>query len=105
MDYQLTYLAAIQDGHLITAMGILAGVIAVLWKINVTNSKSIEKRADRLEEKHDENHIKLLEMSDQLGELRGRVTIAEEIFPHLNRLTESIEELSINVVKAVSREN
>ena len=97
------YLAALEDAHLITAMGVLATVIGVLWKLNVSNSKSIEQRADRLEEKADENNTKLLEMADQVGELRGRVTFAEEISPHLNRLTESIEDLTENVLKTLTK--
>jgi uncharacterized membrane protein len=92
------------DQYIGIAMTALTAVIGVLWRINVTNTTKIEKRADKIEMKYDENNDKLIEMSKEVGELKGRVTISEEIMPHLKHIKDAFESLADHVKIKIHKE-
>ena len=85
------------DQYIVVAMTALTTVIGILWRINVSNTSKIEKRADNIESKYDQNNNKLIDMSKEVGELKGRVTLSEEIIPHLKYIKEAFDTLADNV--------
>ena len=76
------------DGLFLSALGVLATVIGVLWKINRESSAKIEDRADKIEKKYEDNTNQLIEMKGELGELRGKVDLAEKVVPLIQELHE-----------------
>jgi len=57
----------------------LIGAIATLWRIVI-------KRANDCEQKHEKTTGELMNMKEEVGELKGRVQIAEQIVPKLNAI-------------------
>jgi Ni,Fe-hydrogenase maturation factor len=87
------------DTLFISALTTLAGVIVALWKINQSNTSKIEGRADRIEKKHDLTMEEMVNVTREVGELKGRIDLAEKIHPRLDEL----ESLSRDVLKAVNK--
>ena len=84
------------DGQLIalitTVGGGLSAAVVVLWRI-------VLRRAEDCEKKHEQTSKELLEVSKEVGELKGRVSLAEELTPRLN----AIEEVSQAVLKNLNK--
>jgi len=88
---------AIIDGEmklLLSALGALSGVIALFWKIIHANHHETKKRSDKMEGKLEENNNQIIVLTDEMGELRGRVSLAEEVTPKLETITQGIDRLS-----------
>lgn len=64
-----------------TVTGGLVAAIGVLWK-------TLQGKNDKLEKKQDDTTEKLVSLSKEVGELRGRVGLAEELKPEIRRLHE-----------------
>lgn len=76
------------DPQLIYAIGAsLVGAVATLWRIVI-------KRATECERKHESTQNQLLGVTEELGELKGRVSIAEQIGPKLDAIHKAIREES-----------
>jgi hypothetical protein len=76
------------DSLFLGALGALATVIGVLWKVNQSAAAKGEKRADRIETKNDKNDIALREQAAEIGELRGEVGLAKKVIPKIESLHE-----------------
>ena len=61
----------------------LTGAVAALWKHQVNQSDKIEKR-------HYEALDHINKLSSEVGELRGRIHIAEELTPKIDALAEQV---------------
>ncbi len=88
---------------LMSALAALAGVIALFWKIIHSNHRETKERSDQLEIKLEENNAQLLNLTEEMGKLKGRVAIAEEISPKLDIIQEGITDLSGSVLKALGK--
>ena len=88
---------------LMSALAALAGVIALFWKIIHSNHRETKERSDQLELKLEENNAQLLNLTEEMGKLKGRVSIAEEISPKLELIQEGITDLSGSVLKALGQ--
>ena len=88
---------------LMSALAALAGVIALFWKIIHSNHRETKQRSDQLEIKLEENNAQLLNLTEEMGKLKGRVSIAEEISPKLDLIQEGITDLSGSVLQALGK--
>ena len=86
-------------GMLLAALGILTTVIGVFWKIIHSNHRETKNRADVVETKLETTVTEFGNVKEELGELRGRVTIAEEITPTLREIKDGVDVITKAVVK------
>lgn len=63
----------------------LVAAVATLWRIVI-------KRANDCERKHESTQSKLLEVTGEVGELKGRISIAEQIGPKLDEIHKVLRE-------------
>lgn len=63
----------------------LTGAVAALWKRQVNQS-------DKLEKKHDQAINNIASLSREVGELKGRIHLAEKISPKIDELAEQVIE-------------
>jgi hypothetical protein len=73
---------------LLAAIGTLAGVVVHLWRKQVADTKALEMKLANCEKQHDAANSQLLTISTQMGELKGKSEIVNEL-----------KEALINVVK------
>jgi len=59
--------------EIISLLGVLGSVISALWIMLKGMQKRDDERLKRFEVKHEESHDKIVELSKQHGELRGRI--------------------------------
>jgi len=59
--------------EIISLLGVLGSVISALWIMLKGMQKRDDERLKRFEVKHEENHDKIVELSKQHGELKGRI--------------------------------
>lgn len=59
--------------ELISLLGIMASVISALWFMLRAVQKRDDERLKRFELKHEDNHIKIVQLSKEHGELKGRI--------------------------------
>ena len=59
----------------------LTGAVAALWKHQV-------KQSDKIEKKHDQAIGNIADLSREVGELKGRIHLAEKISPKIDELAE-----------------
>jgi hypothetical protein len=59
--------------EIISLLGVLGSVISALWIMIKGMQKRDDERLKRFEVKHEENHDKIVELSKQHGELKGRI--------------------------------
>ena len=59
--------------ELISLLGVLASVISALWIMLKGMQKRDDERLKSFEVKHEQNHEKIVELSRQHGELKGRI--------------------------------
>ena len=59
--------------ELISLLGVLASVISALWIMLKGMQKRDDERLKSFEVKHEQNHEKIVELSRQHGELKGRM--------------------------------
>lgn len=90
-----------QTTLLISALTVLAGVIGLFWKIIHSNHRETKEHGDKLEVKLEENNAQLLNLTEEMGKLKGRIAIAEEISPKLDLIQEGITDLSGSVLQAL----
>tara|TARA_R100001463_G_scaffold10301_1_gene30216 strand:- start:2176 stop:2484 length:309 start_codon:yes stop_codon:yes gene_type:complete len=88
-----------QTPLLISALTVLAGVIGLFWKIIHSNHRETKERGDKLEVKLETNNSQLISLTDEMGELKGRVSLAEEVSPKLDSLAKGIDDLSAQLVR------
>ena len=88
---------------LIGALTALSAVITLFWKIIHSNHRETKDRGDKLEVKLEENNAHLLNLTDEMGKLKGRVSIAEEISPKLDTIQQGLDDLSESVLNAVNK--
>jgi len=60
--------------------------LGILWKMVITRAKECEV-------KHEKAQTGLLNVTREVGELKGRVYIAEQLAPKLDELTEAIKKI------------
>lgn len=58
----------------------LVGAITILWRVVI-------KRANDCEAKHEKTTGELMNMKEEVGELRGKVDLARQIGPKIDKLT------------------
>jgi FtsZ-binding cell division protein ZapB len=63
----------------------LTGAVAALWKHQV-------KQSDKIEKKHDQAINNIADLSREVGELKGRIHLAEKISPKIDELAEQVIE-------------
>ena len=95
----------ISDQLYVSGLASLAGVIAFLYKQNQKNTNKIEGRADRIEKKHDLTIKEMVNVTREVGELKGRIDLAEKIHPRLDDLQNLSEEVLKAVTKAASKQD
>ena len=61
----------------------LTGAVAALWKHQVKQSEKIEK-------KHAQAINNIADLSREVGELKGRIHLAEKISPKIDELAEQV---------------
>ena len=61
----------------------LTGAVAALWKHHI-------KQSDKIEKRHYEALDKITQLNSEVGELRGRVHVAEQITPKIDALAEQV---------------
>jgi len=83
-----------QTTLLISALTVLAGVIGLFWKIIHSNHRETKERGDKLEVKLEKNNEQLISLTDEMGELKGRVSLAEEVSPKLDTISDGINALA-----------
>ena len=83
-----------QTPLLISALTVLAGVIGLFWKIIHSNHRETKERGDKLEGKLEVNNAQLISLTDEMGELKGRVSLAEEVSPKLDTIADGIAALA-----------
>ena len=72
--------------ELIYAIGTgLVAAVATLWRIVI-------KRANDCERKHESTQKDLLRVTGEVGELKGRISIAEQIGPKLDEIHKALRE-------------
>ena len=59
--------------EIISLLGVLGSVISALWIMLKGIQKRDDERLKRFEVKHEESHDKIVELSKQHGELKGRI--------------------------------
>lgn len=59
--------------EIISLLGVLGSVISALWIMLKGMQKRDDERLKRFEVKHEDNHDKIVELSKQHGELKGRI--------------------------------
>ena len=59
--------------EIISLLGVLGSVISALWIMLKGMQKRDDERLKRFEVKHEQNHDKIVELSKQHGELKGRI--------------------------------
>lgn len=72
--------------EIIAAFVALSGVVVALWR-------KFSKRADDCEKRHEKTTSDLKAVKEEVGELKGRVQIAEKISPKLDDIHMAIEQL------------
>ena len=77
--------------EIISLLGVLGSVISALWIMLKGMQKRDDERLKRFEVKHEENHDKIVELSKQHGELKGRI--------------DGITQLSASVLDEIKRLN
>ena len=79
--------------ELIYAIGTgLVAAVATLWRIVI-------KRANDCERKHENTQKDLLRVTGEVGELKGRISIAEQIGPKLDEIHKALREDKSNPEK------
>lgn len=61
----------------------LVGAIAILWRVVI-------KRANDCERKHEKTSSDLLMVTKEVGELKGKISIAESLSPKLDKIHDEI---------------
>lgn len=61
----------------------LTGAVAALWKHQV-------KQSEKIESKHYAALDRIYKLSEEVGELKGRVMLAEELKPKIDALAEDV---------------
>lgn len=79
---------------LLSALAALSTVIAIFWRIIQSNHRETKDRSDKLEIKLETNNSQLISLTDEMGELKGRVSLAEEVTPKLDSIAKGIDHLS-----------
>lgn len=92
------------DDMLLTAMGTLSAVVALFWKIINAHHKETKEKGEKLESKLEENQSHLLHITEEMGKLKGRVSLAEEITPKLDAISEGINDLSSSALTAIHKQ-
>tara|TARA_A200000159_G_C7337081_1_gene345545 strand:- start:3574 stop:3864 length:291 start_codon:yes stop_codon:yes gene_type:complete len=67
-------------------MTALVGAIGVLWRMHVARWKESEVRYVECLKKHNDTQAEMGNVREILGELRGRVQIAEELKPKIDEI-------------------
>lgn len=85
----------ISEATILTALGAagttLTGAIVALWQVVNKQANEFKKRADDCEEKHETTSKKLLHVTSEVGELRGRIHMAEKVNVQLSGLSDMVE--------------
>lgn len=68
-----------------TALAAIGAGFAAIWKFVV-------KRADECERKHEATTAELMSVKEEVGELKGRIHIAENIVPKLDEIHRAVTE-------------
>lgn len=76
-------------GALATVITTLAGAIAKMYQIQVTNHRKVESKLNNCEKQHDEANEKIIALSERVGELIG----IEQMYNHV---TEQIRKVKGN---------
>lgn len=71
----------------------LVGAIGVLWKEHRTSKSLSEKRHQQCEDQHATTRGDLLQVTREVGELKGRVGLAEELQPTLREMQKDLTRL------------
>ena len=73
------------DEMLYTLGTALVGAIAILWRVVI-------KRANDCERKHEKTSGDLLIVTKEVGELKGKISIAESLSPKLDEIHQEIRD-------------
>jgi len=72
----------------------LVSVVGIFWKMHIAEKKETKEELKTIRASH-------TNLTGEVGELRGRVTLSEELIPTTNR----IEKLTEKVLAEVSSQN
>ena len=70
----------------------LTGAIASLWKALNKQTAELKQRSEKCERKHEETQCQLLEVTREVGELKGRVATEERVTVKLDGLQKMISD-------------
>jgi len=73
------------DEMLYTLGTALVGAITILWRVVI-------KRANDCERKHEKTSSDLLAVTKEVGELKGKISIAENLSPKLDQIHSEIRD-------------
>lgn len=73
------------DEMLYTLGTALVGAIGILWRVVI-------KRANDCERKHEKTSADLLIVTKEVGELKGKISIAESLSPKLDQIHQEIRD-------------
>jgi hypothetical protein len=73
------------DEMLYTLGTALVGAIGILWRVVI-------KRANDCERKHEKTSGDLLIVTKEVGELKGKISIAESLSPKLDQIHQEIRD-------------
>jgi len=73
------------DEMLYTLGTALVGAITILWRVVI-------KRANDCERKHEKTSSDLLAVTKEVGELKGKISIAESLSPKLDEIHQEIRD-------------
>lgn len=73
------------DEMLYTLGTALVGAIGILWRVVI-------KRANDCERKHEKTSSDLLNVTKEVGELKGKISIAESLSPKLDDIHREIRD-------------
>lgn len=68
----------------ITVATILTSAVVALWR-------RVTSHSDKCEKQHEESRKTVLNLSSEVGELKGQISIAKDLSPKIDNLTKAVE--------------
>lgn len=84
-------------GLLLGGITALTGSLAYVMRIIFSNHKETKEECREIRGKYDIQQEKLTELSKEVGEMKGRIGVAEEIKPKLDSIEEMVGDLLADI--------